>query len=93
MFNFNRDSSSSYRRKLIKKNFIDGKPPFIFEVGKMASRSIPELGEVCAIKQAIQDGGSVKKYFYKIFIENAEGEQSLWKDVFDDEIIEYDVEH
>ncbi len=63
-----------------------------FEVGRYASASIPQLGEISAIVFEQQKSKEYGDCIHSIYITKPNGEEFLWKEIWRDRVIEMDVD-
>lgn len=78
-------------RKIVVENKDTTKPPLYFEVGKSASKYFSEW-LVSAITFNEQKSIKFQDVIHNVFIQKPNGEEYLWKEIWRDRIVEFDVD-
>ena len=80
-------------RKFIGKNPDPSRNEGLrFEVGRMASAANAELGEISAILFEEKKSQEYGDCIHSIYIRKPNGEEYVWKEIWRDRIIEFDID-
>lgn len=63
-----------------------------FEVGRLASQFTPELGEISAIIFEQEKSQRYNDCVHTIYIRKPNGEEYVWKEIWRDRVIEFDID-
>ena len=79
-------------RKIVVENKDKDKAPLYFEVGKPVSKYNEEMGVISAITFNEQKSLKFIDVIHDVTICKQNGEECLWKEIWRDRIIEFDVD-
>jgi len=63
-----------------------------FEVGRLASAHTPELGEISAIVFERQKSLDFGDCIHSVYIRKPNGEEYVWKQLWRDRVVEFDID-
>jgi hypothetical protein len=79
-------------RKIVVENKDKDKAPLYFEVGKPVSKYNDEMGVISAITFNEQKSLKFVDVIHNVHIQKPNGEEFLWKEIWRDRIVEFDVD-
>lgn len=92
-FNSSAKGADKVLRKYVGKNpDPSAKEPLKFEVGRYASQYIKELGEISAIVFEQEKSQRYADCIHTIYIRKPNGEEYVWKEIWRDRVIEFDID-
>lgn len=91
-FSSKNEKNQRILRKITYENKKQGKDPLYFEVGKRASYNNEELGVISAIFFEEMKSDKYGDVIHSVYIRKPNGEEFIWKELWRDRIVEFDVD-
>lgn len=79
-------------RKIVVENKDKDKAPLYFEVGKPVSKYNEDMGVISAITFNEQKSLKFSDVIHNVYIQKPTNEEYLWKEIWRDRIVEFDVD-